>query len=1092
MSLLKLILFATLLQAGPSATLMGRVTDTAGTTMTAVTVDAINVETGIKLSTETNDEGLYSITNLPPGIYRLVLQKHGFKLIVKPGLELHVQDILALNFEMQIGSTAESVTVEEGAPLIQAETATLGQTIDTNLIDELPNRPRNPYLFIRLNPGAVVFSQQPDPYGPANPLGLGLSLNGQRPESGNFILDGADANTNPATTAPGQALPDDAVREYRILTNAYTAEYGRNIGFVSSLVTKSGTNEFHGSLYNSFHNSALSANSFDYNARGLEKTAYNQQRVGGALGGPIIAEKSFFFGALESFFARGSEIRSLVAPTAELLSISSPQTRAAFSQYQLPRDLYNVSTQSVQPYGSSGTVRIPAFGRVSVKGQVSGIGGRPQNTVLGLARVDYALSRRTLLTSRYAFQNMEELARVLQSFTSKLDQPVLTRNHNATLNVTHVWSAGLATEVRVGFNRLSTTRPETGPNPFLRPGVLDSTGSLPAGLPRRGGPRNLYPLHQTVSWIRRNHNFKFGADFVHYRDSIATSLYPALWRPPTDVRGFVNGRMNTLTVPFDFLANGLLQPGDSLDGRLLSPNRAWHGRYTDVAWFVQDTWKITRRFTLTPGLRWEYFGVQSSPGDEKVRDVNFYLGDGRTYWERFANGQFQRTADAPGSYRGHFTRPDRNNFGPRLGLVFDLTGDGKTIFRAGGGIFFDATYGRVPPAIIGAVRFLDVPFAPEMPDNPYAINGRGSSAPPWVERIDPDRRTPYSSAWNATVEREVGGKAVLSASYVGSSTSALELVTAENGEGSGRFVGRPGDRLLNNYDVFLTVKSQGHSSYHSLQLKAESRRIHRLGFLFGANYAWSHSLDNASDRFIDQEREEFISVGYLPGARPVLDPLNPGLNRGSSSFDRRQRFATYFIWEIPAIRSRWGPMKHLTGGWQMSGTLFFFTGSPIFVVDGWALDDDYHVTRPRVTGPLPRVLSAKEMVPDPRAPNTFVYLQPNVFRNVDGTCVPDAAPFACVNSIYDRPENLLGRNHYTGPGGHSESIALTKTVRLRETTRLRIRAEFYNPLNHSNLEMASLGPHYLNRVVENRVVSGVLVRRESRPRQIVLYAKIVF
>lgn len=322
-----------------------------------------------------------------------------------------------------------------------------------------------------------------------------------------------------------------------------------------------------------------------------------------------------------------------------------------------------------------------------------GHAGSPHNTVLGLGRLDHSVGVRTLLTSRYAFQDVNEFGAPKQPYERELDQPVLTRNHNAALNVRREWSGSVVSETRLSVSRLSNTRPETR-NAFFRPGVRDSVGGLPAALPPKGGPRNLYSLYQAVSWIRGSHVFKFGGDVIHYRDSIEAPLYQTLWRPTFDIRSFVAGQINGVTVPVEFLTNGR-QLRDPVDGRTLSPNRRTHVRYTDVSWFVQDAWKVARRLTLTPGLRWEYFGVQYSPGHEKVRDVNFYLGSGATYYERFA----LRTVDAPGDYRNHITRPDRNNFGPRFGLVFDLRGNGTTVFRAGGGIFFDATFGRIPPAV---------------------------------------------------------------------------------------------------------------------------------------------------------------------------------------------------------------------------------------------------------------------------------------------------------------------------------------------------------------------------------------------------------
>jgi hypothetical protein len=378
-TLIILILLAGALLASPTATLTGRVTDTTGAVMPGVEVQAINVETGIKVTTQTNEEGLYSIPLLPPGTYRIVLQKHGFRTIIKPGVELRVQDIIALNFEMQIGSVAESITVEEGVPLLQAETATLGQTIDRNVMAELPTLTRNPYDFVALSAGAVP-ALNATAIGAGTVRGVGIAINGQRAESANFLLDGSD-NTDPTTSTPGQRVPHEAVREYRVLTNGFTAEYGRNAGFVANLVTKSGTNEFHGSLYDYMRNSHLAANSFENNARGNPRAVFNRHQAGGSLGGPIVSDKAFFFGSFESIPVRSSDASTFRVPTPQLVAISSPATQAIFRKYPLPRDLSptDVVTRTVRPFGGGSPVTLPAFAAVSRIGPVdAGAGSAPK------------------------------------------------------------------------------------------------------------------------------------------------------------------------------------------------------------------------------------------------------------------------------------------------------------------------------------------------------------------------------------------------------------------------------------------------------------------------------------------------------------------------------------------------------------------------------------------------------------------------------------------------------------------------------------------------------------------------------------------
>jgi hypothetical protein len=291
---------------------------------------------------------------------------------------------------------------------------------------------------------------------------------------------------------------------------------------------------------------------------------------------------------------------------------------------------------------------------------------------------------------------------------------------------------------------------------------------------------------------------------------------------------------------------------------------------------------------------------------------------------------------------------------------------------------------------------------------------------------------------------------------------------------------------LHNHSLFFTVKSLAHSSYHSFQIKAEGRRLRGLGLQFGGNYTWSHSIDNASASALEGE-------GFAQGI--LLDPNNLRLDRASSSFDARHRFVTHFIWEIPTVWSRSIIGRHLAGGWQVSGILSFQTGQTFHVVDG-GVPDVRRTGRPRVSGPLPQVASEKEMVPDPKTPNRFLYLRANPIRNTAlGTCIPNAAPFACLPSIYDSLNNLLPRNHYRRPDSHFQDVALTKNVPLSEHARLQIRAEFYNVLNHANLELVpgEEGGYSLTQpVFDEGRVAGVLARYGGPPRQIVVAAKVIF
>ena len=313
-----------------------------GEILAGAQLEATNIDTNTVFRGTTNQEGLYRILSLPPGNYRVIVRMFGFRTIVKPGVRLHVQDVIALNFSMQIGSVIASITEEEGVPLIQAETAVQSTTVNQLAITELPSLTRNPYDFVGLSAGAAPASVS---------RGIGFAINGQRAESGSFLLDGSD-NNDAYNSGPGEIVPLDAVQEYRLLTNNYTAEYGRNVGFVANVVTKSGTNELHGVAYYFNRNSKLAANTFENNARGISRPVFNRHQLGGAIGGPIFKDKLFFFAAFEPILVRSFATLSYYVPTPELLAISSAGTNALFDRFPLPSQLSStdVSTRTVCPY----------------------------------------------------------------------------------------------------------------------------------------------------------------------------------------------------------------------------------------------------------------------------------------------------------------------------------------------------------------------------------------------------------------------------------------------------------------------------------------------------------------------------------------------------------------------------------------------------------------------------------------------------------------------------------------------------------------------------------------------------------------------
>ena len=1097
--------------AATTATLTGRVTNSLGEILSEVQLTATHVETNQLFRTKTNNLGLYRLPNLPPGYYRLIIRLVGFRTIVKPEIELHVQDVIALNFSMQVGSIITSVTEREGIPIIQAESATLGTTVGPEIMTELPSLTRNPYDFVALTAGATPASVK---------RGIGFVLNGQRAESGSFLLDGSD-NNDSYNSGPGQIIPLDAVQEYRLLTNNFTAEYGRNTGFIANAVTKTGVNEFHGTAYYFLRNSKLAANTFENKSRLFKRPVFNRRQFGGTIGGPLFRDKLFFFGAFEPILVRSTAAISYYVPTPQLLAVSSPGTNTLFKNFPLPTDLSrtDVSTRTVCPFGrpcgskiGSGFVTIPAFASTSRTGPIDAGAGEPQNTYLSSTRLDYSINPKVTLNLRYSFQNMDQFPTVSQPYSPLLDQPMYLKNQNISLNLTKFWSTNLLTESRLVFSRFFQKRPSLSGESFLSSVITGdeisgAAGSLsiPSGKNGDGGTQNEYQFYQMANWIKGQHNLKFGWGFIHLRDN-RTLPDSTLTRHNHGeffgLQTFVNGLLSSYQLHLD--PRGKV-PGEPLSPPFFSFDKRRNYRFNDLSGFFQDSWKLTPRLTLSPGIRYEYFGSGHRSGSEKLLDASFYRGTGNDALEQMVNGFLARTINAPGKYQNHFFLPSRKNFGPRLGLAYDLTGKGRTIFRSGIGRFYERLPGFIfenlnPPAF-SIAQLAQVPLSQTLFSNPYSVfpDEIISVPPSTITYLDQDLRTAYTWSWNATVEQDLSNQFLISTSYIGSNGIKLYQSINSNRLGSGMLEGRPSERLVNNTAAFIAVGNQGFASYHGLQIKINGHRLQKFGLQYGTNYTWSYSVDNVSS---------LVGDDRVSGGRGLpLDAFNPNLDRGSSDHDARHRLASHFIWKIP-LPNRFREFKDLLlGGWQVSGLLSFQTGQPFSLSDGRVFDREFFDnTRPRLTGNPPDILNGRLMIPDARTPNSFLFLPVNRIRNTDGTCISNAKPFGCQFSVNGPFDGSLGRNTFRRPGTHFQNIALAKNIDLPkignfEGMQLQCRAEFYNVFNHSNLYLKALTTNIaaasFNTDIRTRIPGVVATygapdRFPQEARQVVLGLKLIF
>ncbi|PYV68248.1 MAG: hypothetical protein DMG96_36990 [Acidobacteria bacterium] len=1102
-----------------TGTVVGRVFDPQQAAMVKAAVTLRSVDRGYEQQTMTNTEGEYLFQLVPPGKFTVQAQASGFA-VATVNVEVVVATPVRADLTLRVEPLQQAFeVVGENGVAVQTENAGLGRTINPHELSELPSLTRSPYDFIALLPGATLSNDA---------LGVGFVVNGGRTQSANYLLDGSE-NNDTLMSAPAQNVPLDSIEEFNIQTNHFSAEYGRNSGFIANIVTKAGTNHFHGSFYDYIRNSALAANMYDNNAHGFPRPVFNRHQFGGTLGGPIRHGKLFLFASVEPIIVRSSTTNTFFVPTPQLLAISAPGTQAIFQAYPLPADLSSTNVQSrpVCPFGSTcdsqtgaGFVTLPAFAFTSRVGPQDAGAGPPQDTILATGRLDWVINSKMQAFARYAFENKDVFATVGQPYSSWLDVPISARNQNIALNLIGTWSPRMATESRVVYNRVVGDPERFGGDvrTVLQPlfpcfGIQNEGAVLPCGSAQSFGPQNFYQFFQTLTWARGHHTLKFGGQFVHLRENLTFGIQVGEVAQANflDTQAFVDGVLGFYFIAVD---PGGHFPGEFVDPPFEPPSFTRHFHYNEPALFVQDTWKITPRLTLTPGLRWEYFGVLHSPDSEHRLDSNFYPGAGSNILEQIASGRILRTVDVQGDLRGRFYLPDYRSFAPRLGIAYDLFGDGKTVVRAGVGVFYDRHVGWelfrafLNPPSYSLTLLRDVPVTPELVANQYAAfpNVPIKMTKSDTTSIDPNMRSAYTLSWNATIERELRGSFVVGASYLGSSGSRLYSTYRLNRLGSGglldpscittRFAADGTTPLgpdytncpgLNPEISDLRDRTNGsHSSFEALQLRLDSRRLSRWGVEFGANYTWSHSIDNRSVSALSS------SVAETGGN--FLDAFNPSLDRGDSDFDVRHRIAAHWIWEIPlGHNSQNWKGRYLLGGWEISGLLSYQTGQPFTIADTGVPDFRGERTRPRLTGNPPRV---GPLVPDAVSPNSFLYLPLNqVYDPASGICMANTAPFACEISVNGPFDSTLSRNTFRQPGTYYQDTAVLKNIPLpKEGMKLQFRAEFYNLFNHSNLYING-GTNDVNTSSFNRsndqTVPGVTASFRDN-RQIVLALKLIF
>jgi Carboxypeptidase regulatory-like domain/TonB dependent receptor len=991
-----------------TATLSGTVMDSAGAVVPNVAITVSSKATGLKRQATTNNEGLFTLPLLPPGIYSLQAQREGFSVAEIEDIELPVAGQVSQDIVLQVSGVRETVSVSAAPPLLQTDTSALAEIVNNTQVDLLPINGRDYRRLTVLLPGAAPRSQR-------GSLGS-FTVNGQREKANIFLIDGVDNNDSfrnqpsfnqgGVTGAPATLLPMDAVDEFSLQTQG-AAEYGRNSGAIVNIVTKRGTNNFHGSAYDFLRNDNFDARNFFESS----KNEFRNNNFGGVLGGPIIQNRTFFFGAYEGqreFVFSPSVVR--VPDAADLAGARTANAAAGLQENIL-------STRLLQFFPQPNL-------NVAAGNNYSFAAPNTNNSDNVVAKAEHRFNDNYSLSGRYIFGNGKQVFPLTSGNGSPLpayQTVVPTRIQLAGLNLSQVLTSQLVNETQVGYNRFvqSFTPLDADFDPAgvgLVTGAkslptITVTGFVPLGAPTnvpRGRVSSGYQFVDNLTWARRTHVFKMGGE---YRRAIVNSFNDQLAR----------GRLN-----FDSLAD-FLAGRVSAAGTAVLRGATRRDTFTNnFGLFFQDDWKITTRLTLNVGLRYEYLGVFREEGD---RLSNFLPTSGLV------------RVGEPGLSRLY--EPDYNNFAPRFGFAYDLTGRGRTILRAGYGLYYDTPSqdyfllqsfqngGPGSPALnpLPGLGVFNLTFAPgaTIPFGPdVSIFGAATGSLPTTNipifAVDPNLRTPYVHNYNLNLQHELRPGTVLQASYVGSNGVKLyrlrDLNQALPGPAATRQQRRPFNAEFPQFSFINYLETSANSNYNALQLTIKQRVGHRLN-LYGT-YAWSKSIDDASN-------------GIYSGTRGVSYPqdgYNLRAERSVSSFDLRHRGTvnvTYELSFLPTLLTSWP--KRLAEGWQLSGIYTGQSGLPItpfLSVDSSGtgeLND-----RPDLVG---------DPNTGPRSPNQW--FNKAAFR--------PPTPGTFGNS---------GRNVIIGPNLHSVDLSVNKLTKVAENASVQFRAEIINVFNRANFSLPNV------------------------------------
>jgi hypothetical protein len=1084
-------------QSAGRGALTGTVTDASGAVVSGVKVVATNVATNVSYDTQTTDVGLYRFADLPVGTYVVSIEAAGFRASKIENLVITVGQTVTQNISLTVGAPTEAVTITAGGEqLVQASESSVSTLLNRKVWESFPLENRDSNEFIELLPGAV-----PDAIAGST---RGAAVNGARGGTGNFMVDGYDNNDQGqggrgSTVAGGiTSISPEAIQEYRIVTNNYSAQYGKASGFVADTVLKSGTNEWHGSLFEYNRVQALAANDFFSNRAGVEDSLVRNQ-FGGSFGGPIVKDKTFAFGSLEFHRLRQGTPVTGRGTTQQFIDFVRTGAFANFHESN-PNGLCVQATGAACPgaFDNSRTLG-PVFSSLLASQPFPLATSNFSNTAAGLfteglvypvpvygdvtvtskaifnqyrisTKVDHTFSTNDRLSGTFLMENPDSTNTVVGSDTT-IGPPIVNDARRVNIGITynHTFSPTVLNEMKVSYLRNRSDFPQIAGLEGI-PSIVTGIDPLGVGFGQSSSLPQFFTDRQiqfqnNISFIRGGHSFRAGAEYRRIFNASAFEATKNGFFLPHGVEELLTdaffGDEADLAVFGEPTFGGFTFAQASINPTTGDLPEFYRGyRSNEIGFYFQDDWKFRPNLTFNLGLRYEYFGPPHN--FREGIDSNFFFGSGVTpvpnpsvnvffpvdspLIARVVTGGFQQ--------RDHsIWEKDTNNFAPRVGIAWDVFSNQKLVIRGGAGTFYDRIWNNLFENIRFNAPFFAFAtvgtFGNGAPAGPLVTPGlltvpftstSGFADPanlpaPAPRHMDQNLVTPFNYQMFAGVQWEFAKNTIFETNYISTLGRRLTGI-ADINTFNGRTRGGSTRRPSTAIAADNFRTNAFNSSYHGLQFSVKHRAS--FGLTLNSNYTFSKAIDTVSDAFNNRS-----------GQRPANN-FNIALDRARADFDVRHRFVTSFDYEVPFFKG-----NRFVGGWSMTGIVSLSTGAPFSVIGGTGQDanaDGYFTDRAVYIGSGP----FHDTIFDDRSPADG-YFDTTQFVGLvtrAGEVGPAAACGPNNGVILSDTQwwcdGTSGRNILSGPGFANVDFGVHKKFRVTEGSSLQFQANAFNLFNRAN------------------------------------------